>query len=72
MHQISISTNFVLGAEDKGVGFFGKTGVEVGMADFLKNPVIRGALAQDVFKSIVGMVVHDRFAGGVVGLFGID
>lgn len=52
--------------------FFVKTGVKIWGADFGKKTMMGSFESKNFLQSIVSVIIHDGFAAGVVGFFGIQ
>jgi len=52
--------------------FFIKAGIKIRSADFGKKTMMGSFLAENFFKSVVSMIVHDGFTTSVIGFFGFQ
>lgn len=72
MRHVLKRGGFVLRTHGHGVGDFVPAGIEIGTAYFFEDAVVRGFCSKNIFQSVIGVVVHDGFATGVIGFFGFD
>ncbi len=63
---------FVLRTHGHSVVSFVPISGEAGVANFFENAVMGKFEPESVFQSVIGVVIHDGFTSGVVGLFGLD